>query len=61
MRFRYTYTPNIEYGPLDFDVRNRFVSQLYLSASLWHRDSVLAEGAVRSWIMSLDTGRSPGC
>jgi outer membrane receptor protein involved in Fe transport len=24
--FRYTYTPNIEYGPLDFDVRNRFVS-----------------------------------
>jgi hypothetical protein len=24
--FRYTYTPNIEYGPLDFDVRNRFVT-----------------------------------
>jgi hypothetical protein len=24
--FRYTYNPNIEYGPLDFDVRNRFVS-----------------------------------
>ena len=24
--FRYTFTPNIEYGPLDFDVRNRFVT-----------------------------------
>ena len=24
--FRYTYNPNIEYGPLDFDVRNRFVT-----------------------------------
>lgn len=24
--FRYAYTPNIEYGPLDFDVRNRFVT-----------------------------------
>ncbi len=29
--FRYTYTPNIEYGPLDFDVRNRFVASfIYL-------------------------------
>jgi Carboxypeptidase regulatory-like domain/TonB dependent receptor len=24
--FRYAYTPNIEYGSLDFDVRNRFVT-----------------------------------
>jgi hypothetical protein len=24
--FRYTYNPNIEYGPLDFDVRNRYVT-----------------------------------
>lgn len=24
--FRYSFTPNIEYGPLDFDVRNRFVT-----------------------------------
>ena len=54
--FRYTYNPNIEYGPLDFDVRNRFVNPRNARVFPGHGSNALCQGTTlvgphRAWPM----------